>query len=97
MKIQSRPETAVAGSGEFTLRMSFEELQLIATLMYVTRLGSGSVYRVAAAKLLDTISDIFGDDFFEESSNDINLHISITGDDDDIIEQIASSHIIIEV
>jgi hypothetical protein len=98
MKIQSRPEEAVAGSGEFTLRMSFEELQLIGTLMYITRLGVGSVYKQAAAKLLDTITEIFDDDFFDESAMDVDLHISITSDeDDDIIGQYPCANVIIEV
>lgn len=97
MKICSRPDETVAGSGPYTLRMDFNELQLIGALMYVTRLGSGSEYREAAHKIINTIEDMFGGDFLDDASSDVNMCVSLVDDDDDTIEQYHNSIIVIEV
>jgi hypothetical protein len=46
------------------------ELELIASLLYITRLGKGvSPYRDAAGTLMEKIEEYVGDDDFTEDSN----------------------------
>lgn len=99
MKIFSRPESVVAGSGNYTIKMDFEELQLIAAVLFITRLGSGSPYRDAALKLLTTLEQgLFDSDFTAEAGDDVDLSISVLSDDGDtILKQYHHSTICIEV
>ena len=58
-KIVSRQNNSAAGDGEFTLQVSREELELIASTLYITRLNGGK-YGYAARSLLDTIDEAVG-------------------------------------
>lgn len=98
MKIVSRPEDQVAGEGPYSMRLSFEELELLAALLYVIRIGDG-IYQDAALQLLTTVEELSDGDheFLEDSANIVNLTVSVLDDDDDIIEQHSYENICIEV
>lgn len=84
MKIKSRntdiPAVSSGGAGKYTLNTTFEELQYIAALLYVTRLGGGT-YKGAAFDLINTIEGLFDEDFLEQAATDVNFYVSIVGDD----------------
>jgi hypothetical protein len=96
MRIQSRPEEAPYGAGAYTLSMDREELEYIASMLYVTRLGKGT-YKAAAFKLLQTMEEIFDDDFPEEAAKNVDLMVSVVTADDTITEQHHHSTICLEV
>lgn len=95
-KIISRPEDQPAGEGAFTVRMDFEELQYIAALLWNTRLGDG-VYQEAAYKLTETMEELFGDTFTEESSDAVNMSITVEDNRGNAIDQYHNTNIVIEV
>lgn len=98
MKIVSRPEDQVAGEGPYSMRLSFEELELLAALLYVIRIGD-DVYQHAALQLLTTVEELSDGDqnFLEDSANIVNMQFSVIDDDDDIIEQHSYENICIEI
>jgi len=89
MILSSRPEETedTVGSGPYLMRMEIEELQLLATFLWVTRLGKGP-YKEAAFNLMNNIDALMGDDFMQEASEDVNMSISIVDD----MDQVQSSH-----
>lgn len=74
MKIQSRKQEA-GGTGAFNIHLDYEELEYIAALLYNTRLGTDSVYKQAAFKLMNTI------DFIAEAAERVDMSVSIVGAD----------------
>ena len=97
MKIVSRPDEQTFGAGAFAMRMSFEELEFIAGILHVTRLGTAQ-YQNAAYTLMTTIEDLFGSDFTTDSAAKINLHVSHVGDDGfTILNQFSGADVILEV
>lgn len=97
MKIQSRPSTEPAGSGEYLIRATYEQLQLIGALVYIVRLGQGSAYRQAAFDLMTTLeNDLFDEEFTSISSDDVNLAVTIE-DDIGALMTVHNSQVIIEV
>ena len=95
-KIISRPDDQPAGEGAFTIRMDIEELQYIGAMLYNTRLGD-SVYKEAAFKLVNTLDDLFGEDFIQDASTEVNMHVSIEDDRGNVIDVKHNSNICIEV
>lgn len=76
--ISSRPWLADEDSGMKLEEMDFNELKLIASFLWTTRLGAGmSPYRDAAFTLMQKIEALLGDDFMEEAATDVDLHICI--------------------
>ncbi len=98
MKITSRTtdSDAVAGEGEFTIRMTFEQLQFVAAMAYNTRLGS-EPYKEAAYQLINTTEELFGDGFAEDAYFAVDMHISIEDDSGTIIARFQAEDITIEV
>jgi len=98
MKIVSRPEETVIGNGQFTIKLDLEEIQLMCAYLYITRLGDGT-YKQAAYKLMTSLEDTFGSDFFEEACELVDMQISRVDDDDGdtILEQFDNSSIVLEV
>lgn len=99
MILSSRPEEDIdiVGSGPFLMRFDIEELQLIASLLFVTRLGKGDLYKEAAFRLMDNIDTMMGDDFMEESADDVNAYFSVVDDQDNILASHHFTDICIEV
>lgn len=95
-KIISRPDDQPAGEGAFTIRMDIEELQYIGALLYNTRLGD-SVYKEAAYKLVNTLDELFGEDFIQDASNAVDMSITVEDDRGNVIDQHHNSNICIEV
>lgn len=95
-KLVSRPEDQIAGSGPYLMRMTYEELQFIAAMLYVTRVGHG-IYQDAVFKLLNTVEEMTDEDFVEESSTDVCASFSVLDHRGDIIEQHSFDNICIEV
>ena len=95
-KIVSRPEDYVAGAGPYAVRLEYDQVQLIAALLYNMRLGDDR-YKIAAFELLNTIEEIFDEDFVQESSVDVDFEISIEDDCGNILERHNNSNIVIEV
>lgn len=65
MKIRSRPDDdseIAIGSGEFLIAFSDEQLELIAALLWCTRLGNRP-YEVAASEILDILEIVKGVNF----------------------------------
>lgn len=94
MQLSSRPEA------ELLLELgtlSFEESQLIASMLYITKLGAGSVYRAAAYTLLVKLSDLYGDDFAEESYDDVDMHVYTIDDKSQPLELFGPGQFQIEV
>lgn len=94
-KIVTRPQPT-SGTGPYTVNMTFEEVQLIGALMYVTRLGFG-LYAEAAARLLNSLDNMFDQDFAAESAQDVQMTVSIVDDQDKIVQSVQSDFIILEV
>lgn len=96
MKITSRPEDMVSGEGPYVIRMTYEQLQYIGALLMITRLGDG-LYKEAAFDLMNTIEEIFDDDFLQIASDNVDLSITIEDDKGNACEAYHSSVICIEV
>jgi hypothetical protein len=96
MKISSRPENEGMGSGPYSLNLTYEELEYIAALLYVTRLGT-EVYKTAAFNLLNAIEDGCGPDFVETAAGSVCAAVSILDDDGEVTQEIDSDHFCIEV
>ena len=96
MKIVSRPFEQPMGSGSYTLKMDFEDIQLLSAYLYITRLGDG-VFKQSAYKLLNTFEDTFGSDFLEEAAEEVDMIISRVDDEDGdtILEQFDNSSIVL--
>ncbi len=98
MKIKSKRFRDVAGSGPYLLHMTREQLELVAAVLYVTRLGVGSKYRQAASTLIDVVEEIFDGGFFEQASDAVNMHVSITENDGNtVVAQFDHKNVAIEV
>lgn len=97
MKIKSRPGPVSIGSGDYTFNMTFEEAQLIASYLYVTRLGGGAVYKHAAFELLNALEEAFDEDFAMEASHDVGLTVSRIDVDDTIIDTLDVDEFTLEV
>jgi hypothetical protein len=96
MKIRSRATPETFGEGDYTFNLSFEEVQLIAAFLYVTRLGEG-VYKPAALSLLNMFEDAFDEDFNMEASEDVGLSVSVVNEHGTIIDTFDDDHFILEV
>lgn len=97
MKIRTRQkESFEIGEGIYTLRTSFEQLQLIGSFLELTRLGKG-VYKNAAYKLLVALEESFGSDFTHESLIDVGLEVSHIDANDTIIETLSPDEVTFEV
>jgi hypothetical protein len=68
--------------------LTYEELELVAALLYNTTLGSGvSVYRDAAGDLMSKIEEFMDDaNFLEESSEVVDAQIKILSDSGEEID-----------
>ena len=95
-KLLSRPEDYVAGSGPYAVRLEYDQVQLIAALLYNIRLGDDQ-YKLAAFELMNTIEEMFDEDFCQEAADDVDLEISIIDANHDIIETYNNANICIEV
>lgn len=70
--IASRPLSTAGGGVNFNT----DELQLIAALLYYTKLGFGSKYKEAAKTILDKIETI-DRDFAESAATIVDPHIEV--------------------
>lgn len=70
--IASRPLSTAGGGVNFNT----DELQLIAALLYCTKLGFGSKYKEAAKTILDKIETI-DPDFAESAATIVDPHIEV--------------------
>lgn len=73
-KLTSRPDLSLDLS---LAKFTNDELQLIAALMYQTRLGFGSKYKQAAKDIMDKIESTLGDDFCHDASLTVNPHVEV--------------------
>jgi hypothetical protein len=96
MNICSREYDEPAGEGEFTLRMTVEELQVISAMLYVTRLGPGT-YQRASMKLMGTIEQITDKDFQARAADDVDLHVTQVDDSERTVAILNRYQIILEV
>jgi hypothetical protein len=87
MKICSRPKTEPVGTGSYTLNLTFEQLELIAAYLHVTRLGTASIYSHSAFQLIRVVEELFDDGFTSDAAENVDLCASVLNDDDDVIEQ----------
>lgn len=72
--LSSRPEE------EFGLSLDdldFEELQLIAALLWPVKLGSGSPYNDAAYNLMNKLEAMYGPDFQHDSASDVDMTVDV--------------------
>lgn len=82
MKIKSRPDAAddsaeiVIGNGTNVLKLSDEQLELIAALVANCRLGQ-SGYSAAAYEILKLLEEEFGDDFATDAADNVDLQATI--------------------
>lgn len=97
MKIISRPDDMPVGTGQFTVKMDYEELQYIGALVYNTRLGSGDPYKEAAFKLNNMLEELFGEDFISEAAACVDFSITIEDDRGNMVEQHGRDSVCIEV
>lgn len=97
MKIVSRPTSGPIGSGNYHVKIDHRDLQLIAALLAITRLGKRSIYQESAYKMICMLEETFGSDFLAESSESVDLFISISDDNGQIIDQFPYTEIVIEV
>ncbi len=77
-------------TGLYKLKLTKEELQLIARFICSTQLGSNDKYREAALSLLSALTNDVGDDFLDEAVRSINLDAV---DEDDHDSSIIRNHI----
>lgn len=83
MTIKSRAEfdDTVAGSGPYTMRVTYTQLQLLGALLHITSLGK-TTYPQAAYELSTTVEDLMGDpDFGSDSFKAVHPKIVITNYD----------------
>lgn len=78
MKIQSRPtiSTDEIGTGDITLRVNTEQLELIAALLCHCRLGTTGYPRAAAA-LIGAIENAYGDDWLMNASDNVDMQVNV--------------------
>jgi len=96
MKLSSRPDAMVVGSGPYTMKFELQDLELIGALLFITRLGNGT-YKMAAYNMINSIESLLGEDFLEEASANVTPVFSVVDDRGDIIEQHSHDDICIEV
>jgi len=75
----------VIGTGNITLQLDSAELELIAALIYHTRLGQRTPYSVAAYTLLSKVTDTFGDDFCDDAAASVDLQVTIEDDQGGVV------------
>lgn len=88
MKIVSRPQEdlpTTIGSGNVTMKLSFDQLRLISALVYQCRLGQATPYSKAAFELNELIANEYGDDFMEETADDVDVQVTIEDDHGNVI------------
>lgn len=85
--IFSRPpdDVSVIGEGSHQLMLDEKELELVAALIYQTRLGQRTPYSVAAYTLISKISDVYGDDFLDDSAKAVDLQVTIEDDTGSVV------------
>lgn len=99
MKIVSRPDVTTFGEGDYKLKVTFEQLQLIAAFCYSVR-GSmkATEYGQAAYELMEVFEgQIFDDDFCATAWNNVDLIVSIEDDGGELLSQYAKENITFEV
>lgn len=72
------PDDVIAGSGRYTISMTYEEAQVIGAFLYLVNMGPG-VFQTSAMKLLETLEEVTSDsDFGGTSLRDVgpcfNVH-----------------------
>lgn len=92
------PKDVIHGSGEYTISVTHDELQLMGSLLSLMNMGY-TPYRVAAGKLMTTIEAVTKDDTFCEAAlEEVNPIFSIHDEDTyDIISVIGNDCISIAV
>lgn len=74
------------GSGSIRLNVTEEQLELIAAYLAFTRLGNGT-YKQAAYQLISAISNEYGEIFFDECMNNVDMYATIEDSAGDVILQ----------
>ena len=96
MKLASRPEDTTFGDGEYTLKLTFEQLEFLASMAYLTRLGDGE-YKAAVFDLINTLEEAFDEDFLEEAFDNVSPNFSVVDDGGDTIDSYHGNQICIEI
>lgn len=73
-------DSPTIGSGNFTLQVDSDQLELITALVCNVRLGGKSAYSTAAYNLINTIENDFGSDFLDDCSTAVNVNVTIEDD-----------------
>lgn len=96
MIISSRPEEIdTALSLE---KLTEDEIKLISALLYTVRLGHNiSPFRDAAFTLITKIDDIYGSDFMEQASEDVDFKICVMDGSGNIEQTVSHTFVEIEV
>lgn len=80
MIISSRPsfDTSAIGPGPYLLALNLDQLELVAALISLVRLGQGHKYREAAYELSTMLDEVAGDlDFTFAAFNKVDPHVTI--------------------
>lgn len=96
--LSSRPDDGEDDDKIVLDDLDFEELQLISAFLWSTKLGRGvSPYRDAAFTLMTKIEDMMGQDFIQESSEDVDLQIAIVDSAGNQIDRVSATNVEFEV
>lgn len=79
LKIVTRPREdldIIIGSGTNVLRLTDQQLELVAALISSCRLGQQG-YSSAAYEILDLLEEEFGSDFVNDASDRVDLQVTI--------------------
>lgn len=88
MKIYSRPSLEdgdmVIGGGSNLLKLTDEQLELIAALVCSCRLGQHT-YANAAYEIVDMIETVYGSDWMHDASDNVDLQVTIEDNNGDVV------------
>lgn len=98
IRTRLQPKDVIHGSGEYTISVTHDELQLMSSILYLMAMGY-TPYRVAAGKLLTTIEAVTKDDSFGEAAlEEVNPLFNIHDEDTyDIISVVGNDCVSISV
>lgn len=94
-RADSQDDDIHLGTGKFSLRLTEDQLRLIAAFLYITKLGHGG-WNQEAYQIVSAIEDVSHDDFIEESFEYVQPFFSVTDDKDNIVETYSGNDIIID-
>lgn len=100
MTIHTRPSTAgasnVQGTGPITIRVTATQLELMASLLFITKLGVRP-YEQAAFELLTTIEEVLGQDIAADSFMVVAPEFDVIDDNCNVVATYEAENITIRV